>query len=75
MPDTIIIHLNRLNFDFETMRRQKLTYPVSFPKELSSECFFNNDDDLKSKLNDCFEFDSCIIHGGSANGIYFYNHL
>jgi ubiquitin C-terminal hydrolase len=71
LPETIIIHLNRLNFDYETMRRQKLTYPMSFPNQLLAKSFFNNDnDDFKLMLNDVFEFDSCIIHGGSANGYY-----
>jgi len=70
LPKTLILHLNRLNFDYNTMRRQKLTYPISFPSELKATVFYNNnnDDDIKDKLDDMYEFSSCVIHTGSANG-------
>ena len=70
LPRTLILHLNRLNFDYNTMRRQKLTYPISFPSELKATVFYNsnNDDEIKAKLDDTYEFSSCVIHTGSANG-------
>lgn len=70
LPRTLFIHLNRLNFDYTTMRRHKLTHSLRIPYELNSNLFYNNNDDNddNNKQKDTYEFNSCIIHSGSANG-------
>jgi hypothetical protein len=64
------------------MRRQKLTYPIAFPKELKANTFYSNNSNDSNDNNsndngnnngnnnndDVYEFNSCIVHSGSANG-------
>ena len=39
MPNTLIVHLNRIVFDFETMRNLKLNDKLEFPNELNVRQF------------------------------------
>ena len=35
LPNTLIVHLNRIVFDFDTMRNVKLNDKLEFPNELN----------------------------------------
>ena len=39
MPNTLIVHLNRIVFDFDTMRNVKLNDKLEFPNELNVRPF------------------------------------
>ena len=46
-PNTLILHLNRIVFDFDTMRNKKLNDRLEFPNELNVRQFM-----LHQVLND-----------------------
>lgn len=39
LPNTLILHLNRIVFDFDTMRNKKLNDKLEFPNELNVRPF------------------------------------
>ena len=39
MPNTLIVHLNRIVFDFDSMRNMKLNDKLEFPNELNVRQF------------------------------------
>lgn len=47
LPNTLILHLNRIVFDFDTMRNKKLNDLLEFPNELNVRPFM-----LHKVLND-----------------------
>ena len=51
LPNTLIVHLNRIVFDFDTMRNQKLNDKLEFPNELNIRRFMLHQvlQDLKKK--------------------------
>jgi len=57
LPNTLIVHLNRIVFDFDTMRNQKLNDKLEFPNELNIRQFMLHQvlQDLKKKDEQAFD--------------------
>lgn len=57
LPNTLIVHLNRIVFDFDTMRNQKLNDKIEFPNELNIRQFMLHQvlQDLKKKDEQAFD--------------------
>jgi len=62
LPNTLIVHLNRIVFDFDTMRNQKLNDRLEFPNELNMRQFM-----LGQVLSDMRKKDEAAMSGKAGD--------
>ncbi|KAJ3431954.1 ubiquitin carboxyl-terminal hydrolase faf-x-related [Anaeramoeba flamelloides] len=84
LPENLILHLKRFEFDMNTMQRYKVNDHFEFPMELNMYKFTREGIDQKQmgntsneKNNKCYEYDlvGILVHLGSALGGHYYSFI
>ncbi|KAH8805567.1 ubiquitin C-terminal hydrolase-like protein [Xylogone sp. PMI_703] len=77
VPDNLIFHLKRFDFNLRTLQRSKINDYFSFPKEIDMrpykvEHLMNTPDDSPE---DIFELVGILIHSGTAESGHYYSYI
>lgn len=67
LPYFLTLHLKRFDFDYESMKRIKLSHKVEFPFELDMTRFVEKDEaSIPLEKRQRYELYSVLVHSGSA---------
>ncbi|KAF2715127.1 hypothetical protein K504DRAFT_446027 [Pleomassaria siparia CBS 279.74] len=77
VPDNLIFHLKRFDFDLVDMRRTKINDHFEFPAQLDAS-LYNVDhlgDPSKPRQEDWFELVGVLVHSGSSDAGHYYSYI
>ncbi|KAJ9131667.1 Ubiquitin carboxyl-terminal hydrolase 34 [Pleurostoma richardsiae] len=77
IPDNLIFHLKRFDFNLRTLQRSKINDYFSFPSRIDMrpytiEHLSNSDDDASE---DVFELVGVLVHSGTAESGHYYSYI
>ncbi|RKF63805.1 putative ubiquitin hydrolase [Golovinomyces cichoracearum] len=77
IPDNLIFHLKRFDFNLRTLQRNKINDHFSFPNKIDMnpykvEHLLNNSKDM---LEDIFELVGILVHSGTAESGHYYSYI
>ncbi|KAL7275754.1 hypothetical protein RUND412_001304 [Rhizina undulata] len=81
VPDHLILHLKRFEFDLQTMHRSKINDSFEFPtildmKPYTMEHLSRRDDNNDSSYTpDLFELVGVLVHSGTAESGHYYSYI
>ncbi|KAI9136811.1 hypothetical protein BKA69DRAFT_1128787 [Paraphysoderma sedebokerense] len=76
LPDNLILHLKRFDFDMETMRRIKINDYFEFPFELDMENFvLKGGDEILDTNMFRYELAGVLVHTGTADSGHYYSFI
>ncbi|KAK9245018.1 hypothetical protein V1506DRAFT_560668 [Lipomyces tetrasporus] len=81
VPNHLIFHLKRFDFDLQTMQRSKINQHFEFPMEIDIEPFtfshFSQDPDVSASEsdNDKFRLVGILVHSGTAESGHYYSYI
>lgn len=77
IPDNLIFHLKRFDFNLRTMQRSKINDYFSFPTKIDMRPYtiehLTNPDE--SGLEDIFELVGVLVHSGTAESGHYYSYI
>ncbi|RPA87596.1 hypothetical protein BJ508DRAFT_320601 [Ascobolus immersus RN42] len=77
IPDNLIFHLKRFDFDLETMQRRKINDRFEFPETIDMRPYtvqyLSNPE--SSMTPDVFELVGVLVHTGSAESGHYYSYM
>ncbi|KAI6778403.1 ubiquitin carboxyl-terminal hydrolase 34 [Emericellopsis cladophorae] len=75
LPDNIIFHLKRFDFNLQTLQRNKVYGRFSFPLEIDLNPFtVEHLSDPSSSSEDKFELVGVLVHAGTAESGHYYSY-
>ncbi|ORY15157.1 hypothetical protein BCR34DRAFT_623001 [Clohesyomyces aquaticus] len=77
VPDNLIFHLKRFDFDLVDMRRQKINDHFDFPTVIDVS-YYNVDhlsDPSKPRQEDIFELVGVLVHQGTSENGHYYSYI
>lgn len=77
LPDNLIFHLKRFDFNLRTMQRSKINDHFSFPAQIDMQPYtadFLMDPSRKS-TPDVFELVGVLVHSGTAESGHYYSYI
>ncbi|KAK9457023.1 hypothetical protein V1511DRAFT_486817 [Dipodascopsis uninucleata] len=82
LPDHLIFHLKRFDFDLQTMLRSKINDYFEFPMEIDVSpytfdvlCSEDANNSIKSNQNVKFELVGILVHSGTAESGHYYSYI
>lgn len=78
LPETLILHLKRFEFDMDTLQRMKVNTRCEFPHDLNMRPYTNDCDVRDQKLPDShfhYELVGIVVHAGSSESGHYYSFI
>eukprot|EP01126_Amoeba_proteus_P059213 TRINITY_DN7715_c0_g2_i2.p1 TRINITY_DN7715_c0_g2~~TRINITY_DN7715_c0_g2_i2.p1 ORF type:complete len:227 (-),score=57.34 TRINITY_DN7715_c0_g2_i2:551-1231(-) len=86
LPPTLVIHLKRFDFDYQTMARVKLNSVLAFPRNLDMERYTKegvareegeNVDEMHRRPPSYYEFElvGVVVHSGNMDSGHYYSYI
>ncbi|KAL4807372.1 hypothetical protein BDV18DRAFT_116297 [Aspergillus unguis] len=77
VPDNLIFHLKRFDFDMVTMMRSKINDEFQFPDQIDMTPFTVDylSDSAKDAQQDVFELVGVLVHSGTAESGHYYSYI
>jgi len=77
LPNILIIHLQRITFNYETFNMVKINDKVSFEKELNIKDYTFDSNNVKEINNQKYEYEliGIIVHTGTAQAGHYYSFI
>lgn len=78
IPDNLIFHLKRFDFNLRTLQRSKINDYFSFPTRIDMRPYtiehISDSSDSESKAEDIFELVGVLVHSGTAESGHYYSY-
>jgi ubiquitin carboxyl-terminal hydrolase 34 len=77
VPDHLIFHLKRFDFDLMTMERTKINDLFQFPEEIDVSAYHVDylSDTSKARREDIFELVGILVHHGTSENGHYYSYI
>ncbi|KFA72723.1 hypothetical protein S40288_07612 [Stachybotrys chartarum IBT 40288] len=77
IPDNLIFHLKRFDFNLRTLQRSKINDYFSFPAKIDMRPYTieHLSDDRKDDGEDIFELVGILVHSGTAESGHYYSYI
>lgn len=73
LPRSLVLHLNRFEFEFDTMSKRKLNDRVEFPNRLDMAPFLNTDQQHE-RPSSLYSLRGIVVHAGTADSGHYYSY-
>ncbi|KAK5664214.1 hypothetical protein OQA88_430 [Cercophora sp. LCS_1] len=76
IPDNLIFHLKRFEFNLRTLQRSKINDHFTFPTEIDMRPYtFDHLSNENDKSEDVFELVGILVHSGTAETGHYYSYI